>query len=123
MKRLKRKRKGGKDIRRLRVIQVTIVEGTNEDTEAGRGQGRGGVDQEVGAGTGKRTNEEIVREVQTGKTENWIRAMDPRANVRKLCKRSSSGSERRRGTSTKVHGSFVIAAWGKVLGMFLWLEV
>jgi hypothetical protein len=64
------------------------------------------------------------REARTEKTESWTRARDRKAIDKKLCKKSSSGSGRRRETLMKVQGSFATSGYfekncGKLLGGFL----
>lgn len=98
--RLKRKDVG--DAQRRQTIQATKVEDARKDIEADRGQDREEVGQEADTVTGRR-KEETDQEAQTEKTENWTQARARKENSKNLCRKSSSGSGRRkRGTSTKV---------------------
>lgn len=89
------------------------VEGTRKDIEVGHGRDQKEVVRKVDV-TIEGRSEEIARKVLIGKMGSWTPAMNHKASDRKLCMKSTSGSERRRETSTKVHGS-VFVATGSVL--------
>ena len=92
------KKKGKEEFQIRRASQVTTVEEVEGDDKVDRGEV--GRDQDAVAQEAdiviEGRNEDIDREAQTGRTENWIPVTGRKVNVRKLRKLRSSGGGRRR---------------------------